>query len=92
MGLLGRRESAATDVELLSEVRPLAPDGAPLLLSVKEAAEHLGISRGMLYELPNGEEIESLRIGKRRLISRDPLKSFVEANSHTRRRATEGGP
>src|ERR1700674_2900226 len=86
-GFLGRWENAALEVELLSvdsgvEIQPQAVDGGPLLLSVKDAATHLGISRGLMYELLNTGEIESLRIGKRRLISRDALHRFVETNSH----------
>lgn len=84
-GFFGPWEQVALDVELVaidsgvvSEAK--AADGGPLLLSVKDAAEHLGISRGTLYELVNSGEIESLRIGRRRLISRDALNRFVEGS------------
>jgi excisionase family DNA binding protein len=86
-GFLGRWENAALEVELLGveqniETRAQDVDGGPILLSVKDAAAHLGISRGMIYELLNRDEIESLQIGRRRLISREALNRFVETNSH----------
>lgn len=85
-GFLGRWENAALEVEFLGveqniETRAQDVDGGPLLLSVKDAAAHLGISRGMIYELLNRDEIESLQIGRRRLISREALNRFVETNS-----------
>jgi excisionase family DNA binding protein len=85
-GFFGRWEDAAMDVELLGaetsvEARGVGVDGGPLLLSVKDAAAHLGISRGLMYELLNRGEIESLRIGQRRLVSRDAINRFIETNS-----------
>jgi excisionase family DNA binding protein len=57
-----------------------APSGGPLLLSVKDAGEHLGISRATMYELVSTGEIESLQIGRRRLIPRASLEQFIAAN------------
>jgi excisionase family DNA binding protein len=51
-------------------------------LSIKEAAQHLGVSYGALYELANTAEIQHVAIGRRKYISRDHLKAFIE--SHTR--------
>jgi excisionase family DNA binding protein len=87
-GFLGRWEDAVLDVELIEvettlETRAIAADGGPLLLSVKDAAAHLGISRGLVYELLNRGDIESLRIGQRRLVSREALNRFIEANSRS---------
>lgn len=60
---------------------PFREEGA-LLLSIKEAAQHLGISYGAVYELVNTAEIQHVAIGRRKYISRDHLKAFIE--SHTR--------
>jgi excisionase family DNA binding protein len=89
-GFIGRWEDAAIDIELLEAVGTVDTEagsmsGGPLLLSVKEAATHLGISRGVLYELINRGEIEHVQIGSRRLISRDALNKFIEANTSTGR-------
>jgi len=85
-GFLGRWEDCALELELVDveidfRTRSEGVDGGPLLLSVKDAATHLGISRGMMYELLNRDDIESLRIGQRRLISREALNRFIETNS-----------
>jgi len=55
----------------------------PLLLSIKDAAEQLGIGRSPLYELMNRGEIDHVRIGRRKLISRDALRSFIAANTRS---------
>ncbi len=55
---------------LLAAVRAEAPEtgGADRLLSVDEAARHLGIGRSALYgELAAGR-LRSLKVGRRRLI------------------------
>ena len=50
-----------------------------LAYSVPEAAEQLGIGRGLLYELMNAGEVQYFHIGKRRLISRDALILYVQS-------------
>ncbi len=52
-------------------------DGGPLLLSVKDAATHLGVARSKMYELVNNGELPSLALGGRRLVSREALNEFV---------------
>jgi excisionase family DNA binding protein len=89
-GFFGRWETTATEVDVLGveATTPGAvgpPGDGPLLLSVADAAKHLGVSRGMLYEMVNGGEITSVQIGRRRLISRQALLDFIEANSRTGR-------
>ena len=49
-----------------------------LLLSPIEAARRLGIGRSTLYELLASGEVESLHIGRRRLIASAALVEFVE--------------
>jgi excisionase family DNA binding protein len=65
------------------ETRAFGVDGGPLLLSVKDAAAHLGISRGLMYQLLNRGEIESVRIGQRRVVSREAMNRFIETNSRS---------
>lgn len=87
-GLIGAWTTTTTDAEVIS-VEPVegvgatAPDGTPLLLSVKDAAIHLGIPRNQLYELLNAGEMEHVRIGRRMYISRDALAKFIEGNTRS---------
>jgi len=88
-GFLGSWTTEGHEVEILSVesrvdgvgVSPV--DGGPLLLSVQAASERLGISRATLYDLVRSGEIEHLRIGRRVLISRPALATFIESNSRT---------
>lgn len=48
-----------------------------LLYAVNEAAEATGIGRSKLYQLMADGQIESVKVGKRRLIPADALESFV---------------
>ncbi len=61
---------------------PVSKDGS-LLLSVKAAASHLGLTTSVLYELINRGEIAHVMIGSRRYVSRDQINAFIEANTHT---------
>ena len=49
-----------------------------ILLCAEEGAELLGIGRSKIWELLLSGQIESVHIGRRRLIPRDALESFVE--------------
>lgn len=47
------------------------------LLTIVEAARHLGISRSKLYELLADGELSSVRIGRTRRITVAALEEFV---------------
>ena len=57
-----------------------------LLHSTNSAAAQLGVSRSTLYLLLRADEIESVQIGARRLVSHDALVAYV-----ARLRAGSGG-
>ena len=85
-GFLGHWETTGVEVEVISveSTAPGAegrPSDGPLLISVADAAKQLGVSRGLLYELVNSGEITSVRIGRRRLVSRQALTDFITTNS-----------
>lgn len=52
------------------------PD-APILLSVREAAAALGISKNHVFALLQRRVLRSVRIGRRRLIPRSELHDFI---------------
>ena len=54
---------------------------AELTYSVAEAAEALGISQRSMYELIRREGFPTLKVGKRRLISRELLADWVRAQA-----------
>ena len=47
------------------------------LLTIVDAARHLGISRSKLYELLADGELPSVRIGRTRRIAMSALEEFV---------------
>jgi excisionase family DNA binding protein len=50
-----------------------------LVLSVTEAADMLGISRGLAYELVARGELPSLRLGRRIVVPRRALETLLDA-------------
>lgn len=52
-----------------------------LALSVASAAEELGVSRATVYGLIRSGDLPSLKIGSRRLISREALREWLAAQA-----------
>ena len=50
-----------------------------LLLSVEEAADQLRLGRTGTYELVKTRKIQSVKVGRRRLVVRSSLLDFVQA-------------
>ena len=50
-----------------------------LLLSVEEAADQLRLGRTRTYELVKTRKIQSVKVGRRRLVVRSCLLDFVQA-------------
>jgi excisionase family DNA binding protein len=83
---LGLWKVVSTSVEIVAAEpalgsTPQLPGEGSLLLSVKDAADHLGIGRSSLYQLMASGEIETVDIGRRRYISRVALTKFIETNT-----------
>ena len=53
-------------------------DDLPLMLSVPEVAEVLGISRAGAYELARSKGFPSLKIGSRIVIPKDKLIEWID--------------
>src|SRR4051794_13759710 len=65
----------------------VAESSRPLLLSVNQAAELLGIHRATIYDLIATGQLRSTTLGRRRLIPRAALESFVAALDQRAERA-----
>ena len=55
----------------------------PLTVSIRTASAMLGIGRSTLYVLLGAGEIETIRVGGRRLVMVTSLKAFVESQRDT---------
>jgi len=55
-----------------------AATGLPLLLTVEEAASLLRLGRTRVYQLVMGGKIQSVKVGRRRLVVRQGLEEFVD--------------
>ncbi len=64
-------------VPLLSPATPQAVRSSTRLLTVREVADELGISRNKVYELIYTGQIESLAIGRARRVSPAALAKFI---------------
>ena len=51
---------------------------APLSYSIPDAAQAIGVGRSTIYELLNAGRIQSVHIGKRRLVLADSLKALLD--------------
>jgi excisionase family DNA binding protein len=50
----------------------------PLLCPVSEAARLLAVGRTKTYEMLASGELESIRIGTRRLVKMDSIQAFID--------------
>jgi excisionase family DNA binding protein len=57
--------------------RTSEPPIGRLAYSVKEAAEATGLSRDLLYDEMRAGRLDYLKIGRRRIISRQQLQAFL---------------
>lgn len=87
-GYLGRWEDVNTDVEIvaaeptLPNAPPILGEGGSLLMSIKDAAAHLGVNQSAMRELVSRGKIDHVRLGKRIYIARDAMHQFIDANGH----------
>lgn len=49
-----------------------------LLVSIKEAAQRLGVGRTLTYHLIDKGQLDTVKIGTRRLVKIDSIKALVE--------------
>ena len=55
----------------------LSPPPGPLLLSVDQAAESLGVGMTLMRALVSSGEVESVKIGRLRRVPSDALSAYV---------------
>ena len=56
-------------------------DELPLLLSVKQLVDLMGVSESSIYELIQEDDFPSLRIGKRIVIPKAELRRWISAHT-----------
>ena len=61
----------------MSNSIPSYDDMSPRLLSVKQAAYKLGISRSTIYELIASKTLKTVTIGRRRFVAAEAIEAFV---------------
>ena len=66
----------------MSEIRFKTYDDLPLMLSVPDLTEVLGISRAGAYELVKSEGFPALHIGNRILIPKEELLAWIKENTN----------
>lgn len=54
---------------------------AELTYNITEAAEALGVARSTMYQIIHREDFPTLKVGRRRLISRELLAEWVKAQA-----------
>ena len=57
-------------------------DDLPLMLSVPDLTDALGISRARAYELVKSEGFPALHIGNRILVPKDELVAWIKENTN----------
>ena len=67
---------------------PVGQPLVPLLLSVEQAAEMLGIARTSMFKLIGTGEVESVQVGRLRRIPMACLEEFVERLRRSAQRET----
>ncbi len=61
----------------IASLSPLPPKAEPLAVSPAEAARLAGLGRTTIYAALGSGALKSLKIGKRRLIALDVLRSWL---------------
>lgn len=56
----------------------VVPNPGPLLVSINEAAEMLGVSRRLTISLLDSGQLRSLKLGRRRMVPVAALHEFIE--------------
>lgn len=66
----------------MNEAKYKTYDDLPLMLSVPDLVDVLGISRAGAYELVKSEGFPSLHIGNRVLVPKEYLIAWIKANTN----------
>jgi excisionase family DNA binding protein len=74
-------EIRQSDSSVTPTVRETVAFGERLTCSVAEACKAVGLSRSKIYELISGGEVQSITIGRRRLVSVPSLKRLTEVET-----------
>lgn len=83
----GHWETKGSEIEIVEaeqttimKPNPLDESG-PMMLTLKHAAGALGVPYSAIYELTKRGDMEYIRIGSRKYVSRESLVSFIRENT-----------
>lgn len=65
-------------VAALQATQPVPVDPPQVMLTVREAAEHLRCSESLIYTMLTDGRLRGVRIGRRRLISMAEIRRVIE--------------
>ena len=60
----------------------MSTDVTPLVLTIEQAAQQLGIGRTLMYALVSSGEVESVTIGRLRRIPAECITEYVDRLRH----------
>ncbi len=60
---------------------PVAPEHRRELFEIDELGEVLRVSPSMIWKLLRTNQLASVRIGRRRLVSAEAVRSYIERNT-----------
>ena len=69
----------------MKDVQPIYRtfDELPVMLSIQTVAHVLGISRANAYCLMHSQDFPTLKIGKRMVVPKDKLMTWMEKNTNS---------
>ena len=80
--MIPQRGSVPTEQEHGVQQRKITNyDELPLLLSVKQLVDLMGVSDSSIYELIQEDDFPSLRIGKRIVVPKEELRKWITAHT-----------
>ena len=85
--------SRLTDARaVLDQESAAAGDGPRLAYTINQAARALGLSKSMIYDQMRSRRLGSVRVGKRRIMTRQHIDAWLAGHDASPRRPETGRP
>lgn len=75
---MDRRQRSYNPVGALAETRKMKPPETPIAVSIADACRIAGVGKTTVYELVNANKLESIKLGRRRLIKFASLEALLK--------------